>query len=485
MTQYTTITRKIEVHLHKHGEGEEADKRRKDEFAIWNEINDNLYKAANRIVSHCFFNDAYQYRLQIQSPRLQAINKQLKNMKAAKRPESEMKDLKSERNRLFAEFKEQRFTFLRGGVTEGRNPEQNSTYKVISHEFLNVIPSNVLTCLNQNISSTYKNYRKEIEFGTRTIPNFKRGIPVPFSMHLKSVLGINKRDDGTIYVKFPKGLEWDMHFGSDKSNNREIVERILSGQYAAGDSAIQQKRGKIFLLLVVKIPKKSVVLNPERIVGVDLGINTPLYAALNDDEHAKLAIGSRDEFLKIRRLFDRRRRDLQTSLTSSTRGGHGRTHKLQALERLGEKERNWVCLQNHNFSKALVEFAKKNGAGVIQMERLTGFGRTSDGAAADSKKFILRYWSFFELQQFIEYKARAAGIEVRYVDPYHTSQTCSFCGHYEAGQRISQKHFICKNPECKKGKGRMQNGDYTGINADWNAARNIAMSNKIVDRKKK
>ena len=68
-TEYTCITRKIEVHLHRHGEDEEAKQRLIDDYRVWDTINDNLYKAANRIVSHCFFNDAYEYRLKIHSLR--------------------------------------------------------------------------------------------------------------------------------------------------------------------------------------------------------------------------------------------------------------------------------------------------------------------------------------------------------------------------------------------------------------------------------
>ena len=111
---------------------------------------------------------------------------------------------------------------------------------------------------------------------------------------------------------------------------------------------------------------------------------------------------------------------------------------------------------------------------------------TNSGDIIAKYKFLGRYWSYYELQTMIEYKANAAGIDVRYVDPYHTSQTCSFCGHYEPNQRPNQPTFICKNPECNKGKGKVQSdGSYTGISADWNAARNIALSKKIVDRKKK
>jgi IS605 OrfB family transposase len=446
-----------------------------------------LYKAANRIISHCFFNDAYEYRLKIHSPRFQEIEKLLKYPKRNKLTDEDIKQLKAERKQMFADFKKQRHTFLRGGIAEGANPEQNSTYKVISNEFLEAIPSEILTNLNQNISSTYKNYSLDVERGIRTIPNYKRGIPVPFSIKQRGELMLKRRDDGSIYVRFPLGLEWDLSFGRDRSNNREIIERVLSGQYDVGNSSIQEsKNRKRFLLLVVKIPKENRSLNPDRIVGVDLGINIPLYAALNDNEYGGMGIGSREQFLNMRMRMAAKKRELQRNLRQSSNGGHGRAQKLQALERLEGKERNWVHLQNHIFSKSIIEYAVKNNAGAIQMERLTGFGRDKNDEVDSDFKFILRYWSFFELQTMIEYKANAAGIEVRYVDPYHTSQTCSFCGHYEKGQRLNQSTFVCKNPDCEKGKGKkLSDGTYQGINADWNAARNIALSDKIVDRKKK
>ena len=478
--EYTCITRKIEVHLHRHGDSEEAAQRLKEEYHIWEEINNNLYKAANRIVSHCFFNDAYEYRLKLHSPRFREIENLLKYAKRYKLTKEELDGLKAERKLLFAEFKKQRQSFLGGS-------EQNSTYRVVTEEFLDVIPSNVLTCLNQNISGTYREYSLDVERGQRTIPNFKKGIPVPFPITSHGSLMIQRRVDGSIFIRFPKGLEWDLSFGRDRSNNREIVERVLSGQYNVGNSSIQEtKSGKRFLLLVVKIPREIRTLNPHRIVGVDLGVAVPLSAALNDNEYGGISIGSYEQFTRVRMRMSAQKRELQRNLRHTTNGGHGIAQKLQALERLEGKERNWVHLQNHIFSKGIIEYALQNNAGVIQMERLAGFGRDKNDEVDEGYKFILRYWSFFELQSMIEYKANAAGIEVRYIDPYHTSQTCSFCGHYEKGQRTSQSKFVCKNPDCVKGKGKQRSdGSYEGINADWNAARNIALSEKFVDRKKK
>ena len=484
-TEYTCITRKIEVHLHRHGDSEEAAQRYKDEYHIWDTINDNLYKAANRIVSHCFFNDAYEYRLKLHSPRFQEIEKLLRYSKRNKLTDDDIKALKAERKELFANFKKQRLAFLQGD--SGKGSEVNSTYKVVSQEFGDLIPGDVLSRVNNDVTSVYSTYSKEIEYGMRAIPNYKKGMPAPFSIKYHGQLLLKRREDGSIYIRFPLGLEWDLDFGRDRSNNREIVERVLSGQYDVGNSSIQEsKNKKRFLLLVVKIPKENRALNPERIVGIDLGINTPLCAALNDNEYGGMSIGSREQFLNMRMRMNAQKRELQRNLRHTTNGGHGRKQKLQALERLEGKERNWVHLQNHIYSKSIIEFALKNEAGVLHMERLTGFGHDKFDDVDEGYKFLLRYWSFFELQTMIEYKANAAGVEVRYVNPYHTSQTCSFCGHYEKGQRVSQSTFICKNPDCEKGKGKKyKDGTYEGINADWNAARNIALSDKIVGRKKK
>ena len=479
-TDFVCITRKIEVHLHRHGNDEAAMSRYKDEFDKWREINNNLYKAANYIVSHSFFNDAFEQRLRIHSSRFNEIEKLLKASKKNKLTDSEIKVLREERKALLKQFSQQKKDFL-------QTSEQNSTYKVVSEEFGDIIPSNILTCLNQNISSTYNCFRKDVESGKRTIPNYKKGIPVPFSMTLHNKLQLQRLNDGSVFVRMPMGLEWDLFFGRDRSNNREIVERILSNQYEAGNSSLQEaKNGKVFLLLLVKIPKQKQELDRNRVVGVDLGINVPLYAALSDNEYGGLSIGSREQFLNVRMRMSKQKRELQRSLQSSTNGGRGRSHKLQALERLQNKERNWVHLQNHIFSKAIIDYAIKHNAGTIQMEDLSNFGRDSNDEIEKEYKFVLRYWSFYELQQLIEYKARIAGITVRFVNPYHTSQTCSFCGHYEKGQRLDQSTFICKNPECEKGKGRKSSeGVYSGINADWNAARNIALSKNFVENRNK
>ena len=480
-TEFTCITRKIEVHLHRHGDSEEAKQRMEKEKNDWKYINDNLYKVANVITSHLFFNDAFVERLKVQSNEYRSIKELLDETSDKK----EIKQLESRKKALDKEFIRQKNTFLKGGDENEKGSAETAVRRFAVEKFPK-IPYAIINSLTNQVVKTYNKFEYEVTIGKRTIPNYKKGIPVPFLMKTTNNIALRKREDGSIYVLFPGKLEWDLHFGKKQQNEREIIERIFRGEYKACDSSIQElNKQKRILLLVVQIPRKENKLNPNKIVGVDLGINVPLYAALNDNEYGGMSIGSREQFLKVRLGMQAQKRKLQRDLRHSTNGGHGRKQKLQALERLEGKERNWVHLQNHIFSKAVIEFALKNNAGVIQMENLFGFGRDGNNEIKTENKFILRNWSYSEVQRMIEYKADAVGIKVRYIDPYHTSQTCSFCGHYEKGQRERQPVFICKNPECKKGKGKLKaDGTYEGINADWNAARNIALSDKVVDKKK-
>jgi transposase len=70
-------------------------------------------------------------------------------------------------------------------------------------------------------------------------------------------------------------------------------------------------------------------------------------------------------------------------------------------------------------------------------------------------------WPFASLKAKIEYKAEERGCTVVAVDPRHTSQACSRCGHTARNNRRSQSVFKCR--KCG-----------LHLNADLNAARNIA-----------
>jgi transposase len=70
-------------------------------------------------------------------------------------------------------------------------------------------------------------------------------------------------------------------------------------------------------------------------------------------------------------------------------------------------------------------------------------------------------WSFAQLRSFVAYKAESRGCTVVGVDPRHTSQACSRCGHIARNNRRSRSRFCCRR--CGY-----------AAHADFNAAVNIA-----------
>ena len=292
----------------------------------------------------------------------------------------------------------------------------------------------------------------------KTNPHNDFGIYHNYESHMEFLDNLYSKDL-EIFIKFANGITFKMILGNPHKSHglRSELKEIFEENYKICGSSIQIDGKKIILNLSMEVPKKEAELDENTVVGVDLGVAIPAVCALNNNDYIRQSIGSKDDFLRVRTQLQSQRRRLQKALATS-HGGHGRNKKLKALDNLRDRERNFVKTYNHYVSKSVVDFAVKNKAKYINLEDLSGF---------DSSQFILRNWSFYELQQFITYKASRYGIEVRKISPYHTSQICSYCGHWEEGQRIDQAHFKCKN--CG-----------TELNADFNAARNIAKSVEFV-----
>lgn len=399
------------------------------------EIHYKVYRAANEIISTQFFCDQVVSRIKESVPGID-------------------KDAIKEA-----------FTLSMSGAADSKGySQQNISYKLLAEKYPD-IPACVRSALNAQVVSVYRKDKKEVMRGDRAIRSYRRG-----KIGIPSVSSsFDMRPDGMTW-KLSKDEKIDLvfRFGRDKSNNRSIVEKILSGKYKFSDSQIKIIDGKMFFLLCYTFDPEPIALDPDICVGVDVGVTVPAYAAVNS-KLARTAIGSRDAIMTPRLRMQAQRKALQRALRhGATSGGKGRKKKLKGLDSLEKRERNFVKNANHNISRRIVDFALKQNAGVIKLEQLTGFGEDQHGS------FILRNWSYFELQSMIEYKAKAKNIEVRYVDPAYTSQTCHVCGHQEKEQRMSQSEFVCHNSECSA------HGEV--INADYNAAKNIANSENYLTK---
>ena len=464
-----TITRKIELVLCTEGL---SDEQRKEQWGLLYHINDNLYKAANNISSKLYLDDHVSSMVRMKHAEYLSLMKELAKAEKQKTPGDEL--LAGLRERL--SIAEQEMTDQELAICKYATEMATGT---LAYNFAKEIETDIfgqiLACLENNAHAVFIDDSPNVKRGERAIRNYKKGMPIPFPWNKSIRIETN---NGEFYLRWYNGMRFHLAFGKDKSNNRMIVKRCMKmdqdfeGEYKLCNSSIQivkrEGKTKLFLLMVVNIPQEHVELNKNIVVGVDLGVNVPAYVATNITEERK-AIGDREHFLNTRMAFQRRYKSLQR--LKATAGGKGRTKKLEPLERLRKAEHNWVHTQNHLFSREVVNFAVQTYAATIHMEDLSGFGKDYDGNADEKKEFVLRNWSFYELQNMIAYKAAKYGIKVERVKPAYTSKTCSWCGQIGFRQGVT---FICENPACK------QCGEK--VHADYNAARNIANSKDIIKK---
>lgn len=207
-------------------------------------------------------------------------------------------------------------------------------------------------------------------------------------------------------------------------------------------------RSNWYLNIVIEEADPPFVEGPP--IGIDLGLRNMAYTST----HFAILGGPRQEFKK---KASRIRASLQSR---GTRGSKRKLHSLAGYER------RRIRHENHVFSKQLVEEAQRHNAGIIRMEQLSGI-RDRTKVWNPHRNRTMAGWSFYQLQQFISYKAKKVGIQVEFVNPAYSSQTCHQCN--QKGDR-SGEVFKCRT--CGK------------TDADYNAACVLSTGGAVVNRPK-
>jgi len=180
-------------------------------------------------------------------------------------------------------------------------------------------------------------------------------------------------------------------------------------QHKLGTLRITKKSHKWIAQISVTLSTKEKI--GTNIMGVDLGLEVPAVAVTDEGKVRFFGNGRQNKYKK--RTCRAKRKVL------------GKTKKLQAIRSLNDKEQRWMKDQDHKMSRAIINFAKENKISVIRLEQLANIRQTARTSRKNEKN--LHTWSFYRLAQFIEYKANLVGINVEYVNPAFTSQTCPDC----------------------------------------------------------
>lgn len=214
--------------------------------------------------------------------------------------------------------------------------------------------------------------------------------------------------------------------------------RLLQTQQGETDLACID--GEFYLFAVCNVEKPALP-DVDGVLGIDMGV-----ANIAVDSDGVIHQGKTIKGVRYRQRMLRQK--LQTKGTHATR---------RRLKKMSGKERRFATWTNHNISKHIVAKAKDTTR-AIAIEELGGIRDRL--TVRRPQRATLSSWSFAQLREFIEYKAKQAGVLVVAVDPRNTSRTCPCCGYVDKANRKSQSKFLCI--DC----------GYAGL-ADYIAAINI------------
>ena len=222
------------------------------------------------------------------------------------------------------------------------------------------------------------------------------------------------------------------------------LQKTLLAAGKAKEARLTSRKGIWYLNLVFDLPDSKPLVG-DLAMGLDVGENN-----LAATSTGKVFGGGKLRHDRDRYLASRRR--LQSN------GSRASRRKLKAIS---GKEQRHVRHVNHVTSKAIVAQAIQAGASTLRMEDLTHIrARIRAGIRVRAR---LHRWAFRQLQDFVQYKAEAAGLKVEFVAPAYTSQTCNACG--GLGKRVKHR-FACS---C----GNLAHSD---VNASRNIARFAGLS---------
>ena len=208
--------------------------------------------------------------------------------------------------------------------------------------------------------------------------------------------------------------------------------QYLDGTWKFGLAKLLKSSGKWYLHIsatkeVADFNKQTV----KHVVGLDRGLR---FLATSYDEQGKTVFFDGQAIMRKRAKYQKLRATLQAKGTKSAK---------RRLKKLSGRENRWISDVNHCLSKTLVQ---KYGANTLfVLENLNGvsFERTDLPKALRNQN---KSWAFYQLEQFLTYKAHLHNSEVVEVSAKYTSQRCPKCGVIKKDNRHHEKHeYHCTN----------------------------------------
>jgi len=240
----------------------------------------------------------------------------------------------------------------------------------------------------------------------------------------------------------------DANHGKRTHYDFEVYDKLkeMFSKYIPSDPTLFMRRGSLYLAIPFNVEDKPVT--NDRCVGVDLGVRRLFVTSDGIAFRDKKYLGNRR---KVRYL----KRSLKSKGTKSA---------YRHLRKLRRKERNMSKDMQNRAVNALI---KSTNAGTLVLEDLkkikNNTSKFANGAKRKKHNNMLSQVPFAEFKERLTHKAHLCGMKVKTVNPANTSKTDSRTGE-KNGVRKGCRYY------CK---------DKVILDADWNAAVNIAKKSKL------
>ena len=273
-------------------------------------------------------------------------------------------------------------------------------------------------------------------------------------------------DNNSYKAEIYVGKKLNLVFGKSsvkipKVGRVEYKKHKKFGKLATTATVIREG-SEYYICVTSKIPLKAVD-HPGPCVGIDLGVTVTIATSDGLILPKNNVLDTLDiRYRKIQKLFSRK-----------TNKQSNRRKRIKA--ELAEIKRHQTRVRKSNIHKATTELAKTYSYIAIEDLKVQNMTASAKGTAEEPGKNVkakaglnreILNVSPYTMREQLTYKTIWYGSHLEEVDPEHTSQTCSSCGHVARENRASQAKFECQVCGYQD-------------NADINAAMNILSKSGI------
>ena len=234
----------------------------------------------------------------------------------------------------------------------------------------------------QKAWAKYKSSKADVLRGDMSLPSYKSDQPLV--LHAQSIKLSEDKDGPVLQVTLfsnahKKACDYSnvrFAFRLHDATQRAIFKNVLSGEYGLGQSQIVYKRPKWFLYLTYNFSPEQHGLDPDKILGVDLGESIALYAS-SLGEYGSLRIEG-GEVTAFAKQLEARKRSLQKQATHCGEGrvGHGTKARVSDVYKAEDKitrmqaRYNKVSVNVENIASSLEGYQAQLLKDVAMFDRL-------------------------------------------------------------------------------------------------------------------